>query len=342
MTHTLSEIARALDALEYVGAGDIPVNALASLDAITEDSVVCLQHKKYAKEILASAASVIVTHEKYETDKAQIIVSDVGKAFITLLELFHPEDEPTSGVAPSAHIDPSASVHKSASIAAGVVIEAGAVIAEHVIIKANAFIGKRVSIGAGSVIEMNVSLYRDTVIEHDVIIHASAVIGSDGFGYLEARDKTQIKIPQKGNVVIGHGAEIGACVCIDRATLGSTKIGAGVKVDNLVQIAHNCEIGENSIVVAQVGIAGSSTIGKECILAGQVGIADHCRIGDKSIIGAQAGIMSNVEVPAGSKVLGSPADDMRAQLLRYNAEKKLPALISFIEKQFDTRFKIPR
>ena len=158
------------------------------------------------------------------------------------------------------------------------------------------------------------------------------------FGFFEVGGK-QMKIPQRGNVIIENDVEIGANVCIDRATLGSTIIREGVKIDNLVQIAHNCDIGEHSIIVSQVGIAGSSKIGHNCVLAGQVGLSDHVVLGDRVILGGQSGVMSKVKIESNSIMLGSPAQNIDREKLKMIAEQKLPELIKLVEEKFETKIR---
>ena len=198
--------------------------------------------------------------------------------------------------------------------------------------------GDDVEIGENCIIHSNVSIHDRCIIKNNVIIGSSTVIGNDGFGFFEVNGK-QMKIPQRGNVVIENDVEIGANVCIDRATLGSTIIREGVKIDNLVQIAHNCDIGEHSIIVSQVGIAGSSKLGHHCMLAGQVGLADHVTLGDRVILGGQSGVMTNVKIESNSVMLGSPAQRIDREKLKMIAEQKLPELISLVEERFDVKIR---
>ena len=198
--------------------------------------------------------------------------------------------------------------------------------------------GDNVRVGENSMIHSNVSIHDRCVIKDRVIIGSSTVIGNDGFGFFEVGGK-QMKIPQRGNVIIENDVEIGANVCIDRATLGSTIIREGVKIDNLVQIAHNCDIGEHSIIVSQVGIAGSSKVGHHCVLAGQVGLADHVVLGDRVTLGGQSGVMSKVKIESNSIMLGSPAQDINREKLKMIAEQKLPELIKLVEEKFETKIR---
>ncbi len=207
-------------------------------------------------------------------------------------------------------------------------------IGENTIIYSNCFIGRNVKIGKNCIIKSGVKIDCNIEIGDNVIIHHNAVIGGDGFGYYQENGKSY-KIPQIGSIKIGNDVEIGAGVTIDRATIGATIIGDGVKIDNLVHIAHNVKIGENSIIVAQVGIAGSSQIGKNCILAGQVGIADHVEIGDNVIVLAQSGIESQKKIDSGAIMFGTPARPAMEEKRIFAALSRLPELlkrVSQIEK----------
>ena len=184
------------------------------------------------------------------------------------------------------------------------------------------YIGNDVTIGDGSVIHPGVRIYSGSVIGADCIIHSNAVIGADGFGFAPSADGSYKKIPQTGNVIIEDNVEIGAGTTIDRATMGSTIIRRGVKLDNLIQIAHNVEIGENTVIAALAGVAGSAKIGKNCQIGGQVGISGHITVADNTKIGAQAGIMSSVK-SEGEVLLGSPAIDAKEYLRAYAMFKKL-------------------
>ena len=198
--------------------------------------------------------------------------------------------------------------------------------------------GDNVVIGENCTIYANVTIHDRCVVKDRVIIGSSTVIGNDGFGFFEVNGK-QMKIPQRGNVVIENDVELGANVCIDRATLGSTIIREGVKIDNLVQIAHNCDIGEHSIIVSQVGIAGSSKIGNHCILGGQAALADHVTLGNRVIFGGRTAVMSNVKIPSNSIMLGAPAQNIEREKLRMIAEQKLPELINLVEERFEVKIK---
>ncbi|HNW25029.1 MAG TPA: UDP-3-O-(3-hydroxymyristoyl)glucosamine N-acyltransferase, partial [Candidatus Cloacimonas sp.] len=215
------------------------------------------------------------------------------------------------------------------AIGANVVIGSGCTLGKGVIIAAGCSIGKNVTIGKGTKLFANVCIYDDCVIGRDCILHSGVVIGADGFGFMLIEGKQQ-KIPQVGNVVISDNVEIGANSCIDRATLGSTIIGRGTKIDNLVQVGHNCIIGEHSILCSQVGLAGSTVIGDYVYLAGQVGIADHLQIGNRAMVGAQSGVSGNI--PEDGRYFGYPAMDANLTKRIMAIQKNLPDMYHFYLK----------
>jgi UDP-3-O-[3-hydroxymyristoyl] glucosamine N-acyltransferase len=257
------------------------------------------------------ATAAIASARAVPNGKPLIRVADPLMAFARIVQRLHGNDVPAD-----AGIHPSASIHPSARLAADVVVE------PFVVVGRNSVIGKGSHLRAGVVVGANcrlgdevrlhphVVLYDNTIVGNRVIIHANCVIGADGFGY-RCRDGRHEKVPQLGHVEIGDDVEIGACSTIDRGTFGATRIGAGTKIDNLVQIAHNCRIGRHNLFVSQSGIAGSSSTGESVIVAGQAGIVDHVNIGAGAIIGAQAGVTK--DVLESQAVLGSPATPMREQ-----------------------------
>ena len=341
----VKEIANFLNAIKVIGNEDTEISTLSSIENIIENSIFCISNDKYLETAINSKANAIVIKEellnsiKDYNNKIFIVHQNPKEAFIKLLYFMFEDKKYNLGtIKKSAIIDESADLDKNIYIADNVCIGKNAKILKGTIIEANVFIGDNVVIGENCKIYANVSIQDDSVIQNNVIIGSGTVIGNDGFGFFEV-DGKQVKIPQRGNVVIEDNVEIGANVCIDRATLGSTIIRNGVKIDNLVQIAHNCDIGEHSIIVSQVGIAGSSKIGHHCILAGQVGLADHVTLGDRVVLGGQSGVMSNVKIDSNSTMLGSPAEDINKEMIKLIASKKLPELIDFIEKKFEVKFR---
>lgn len=272
-------------------------------------------------------------------NKTIIIYQNPKEAFIKLLYFMFEDKKYNLGtVKKTAIIEENSNIDKDVFIGDYVHIGKNCIVKKGVVIESGAFLGDNVRVGENSIIHSNVSIHDRCIVKDRVIIGSSTVIGNDGFGFFEVNGK-QMKIPQRGNVIIENDVEIGANVCIDRATLGSTIIREGVKIDNLVQIAHNCDIGEHSIIVSQVGIAGSSKIGHHCVLAGQVGLSDHVVLGDKVILGGQSGVMSRVKVESNSIMLGSPAQDINREKLKMIAEQKLPELINLVEEKFETKIR---
>lgn len=226
--------------------------------------------------------------------KTLLLVEKPALAFALVVDLIRPLIHLASGIDAQASIDPTAVIGKAASIGACVVIESNVTIGKDAVIYPGVFIGKDCSVAEGAVIYPNVSIMEKTIIGKNVTIHAGSVIGSDGFGYTKDNAK-YLKIPQRGHVVICDDVEIGANVTIDRATIGATTIGRGTKIDNLVQIAHNVIIGEDTVIIAQVGISGSTKIGNRVIIAGQSGLAGHIVVVDDCVIGAKAGVTGNIK-----------------------------------------------
>ncbi len=332
-TFTISDIASHLSAKTVVGEGSTNISIMSGTADIAEGSIVCASDKKSIDVALNSECACIVVSEELKENNGKniIVVENSMEAFVKLLSLFFKEKEyPLGTIESSAVISKTATISKSAYISHNVVIAENATVGDNTVILSNVVVGDDVVIGSNCKINANVVLHSDCILKDNVIIGSASVIGGDGFGYYDANGKHN-KIPQRGNVIIYSDVEIGSGVMIDRAVIGSTIIGNGVKVDNLVHIAHNCSIGDNSLIVAQVGIAGSSKIGNWCTLAGQVGIGDHAEIEDKVIIAAQGGIMSNVKVPSGSILFGSPAQDIGREKLAIISYRKLPELVEEVE-----------
>jgi len=234
-----------------------------------------------------------------------VLVKDALTAFIALVQHLHGEEKQTPhGIDPKAHVDPAARIGPDVSIFPFAVVGAGTTIGARCQIHAGVVIGKNCRIGDDVILYPNAVLYDGIVVGNRAIIHANAVLGADGFGY-RFQDGRHVKVPQFGSVEIGDDVEIGACTTVDRGTFQATRVGTGTKIDNLVMIGHNCQIGKHNLLVSQVGIAGSCTTGSYVVMAGQVGVADHIHFGDQCQVGARSGVMR--DVPAGERVLGAPA-----------------------------------
>jgi UDP-3-O-[3-hydroxymyristoyl] glucosamine N-acyltransferase len=312
---------------QVVGDDALDITGLGVLDTAKIGDIIFLDKKKYEEAAKSSSASAILTTQKIETDKTQIIIANPKLAFAKILAAFCPEPKPASGISPQASIGKNVQIDESVSIGPFSVIGDGTKIGKNTAIHSGVSIGIDCKIGDSCTVFPNATLYRKTELRNEVIIHAGAVIGADGFGYILDEQGKHFKINQVGNVIIEDRVEVGANACIDRASMGSTLVKEGTKIDNLVQIAHNCTIGEHSIIVSQAGIAGSSTLGKYNVLAGQSGVADHITLGDKVTLAAQSGAFRNIksgEVYAG--VPAVPASKWR----RYVTH--LPKLTNYIQK----------
>jgi len=319
---TLGEIAQLVKG-ELLGDASIEICGVAGLQEAQKGEISFLANPKYKNFLKSTRASAVVTSEKIENSSPFAVVKHPNPhlAFSQVVKLFHPERKNYP-----AEIHPSAILGKNLKLGQGVHIGAYTVaeneveIGNRTAVLSGCFIGEKSKIGENCLIYPNVTIRENIIIGNNVIIHSGAVIGSDGFGF--AFDgKAHQKIPQIGNVIIGDEVEIGANVTIDRAALGSTRVGKGTKIDNLVQIGHSVEIGENCILVAQVGIGGSTKLGKYVTLGGQAGLVGHIEIGDKAMVGAQGGVTKSI--PAGMVVSGYPARE-------HHKAKKLEASLSFL------------
>jgi len=288
------------------------------------------ENEDYFTRAEQSAATAIIADNRFQSAKKILIrVPNARIAFAKAMALFFPERTYPAGIHPTAVVAASAKVDSSAHIGPHCVVGERAQIGARSVLQAGAVVGDDSRIGEEVNLFPNVTVYPRTEIGARVRIHAGTVIGSDGFGYV-LDNGVQRKVPQVGNVVIGDDVEIGANVTIDRGALGSTVIGKGTKIDNLVQIAHNVEIGAGSIVVAQVGISGSTKLGNYVVLAGQVGIAGHLKIGNQVTVAAKSGVMT--DIPDGGKWLGIPAQPDKQTKRQLIAIQHLPDLIRRINE----------
>ncbi len=315
---------------ELVGDPDIKVSAPARIESGKPGNIVFLGNLKYEEYLYKSKASIVILNKSFipkkELNATIIKVDDAYQAIASLLELFtNLKKSRKKGRSFFSKISWRSKIGKGCYIGNGVTIERGAKIGDGVQIYPNCYIGDDVVIADNTILYSGVKVYKGCVIGKSCIIHSNVVIGADGFGFVPMEDGSYKKIPQTGNVVIEDFCEVGANSTIDRASIGSTIIRKGVKIDNLVQIAHNVEIGENSVMAAQCGVSGSVKIGKNCMIGGQVGISGHITIADGTKIGAQAGIMSTIK-KEGLSYLGSPAmlakDYLKAYAIFRNLHKK--------------------
>ncbi|MDI6827239.1 MAG: UDP-3-O-(3-hydroxymyristoyl)glucosamine N-acyltransferase [Armatimonadota bacterium] len=329
ITKTLGEIAELVGG-EACGDLNTIITGAADISDAREGDIVFAESQKLMTEAEQSAASAIITSFEISGDSKPVIrVQNPRYAFARVLEAFSPAVEREVGIHPSAYIGQNVAIGERVSVGFNAYIGRDVVLGDDVTICPFAYIGNFVHIGDGCTIHPFVSIYDGVTIGKRVTIHSGSVIGADGFGYTRVGDR-HYKIPQIGTVVIHDDVEIGANVTIDRARTGKTEIGSGTKIDNLVQIAHNCTIGENCIIVAQVGLSGSITVGNRVILAGQAGLKDHITIGDDAVICARSGVIGDIS--PGAFVSGYPARSHKEQMRIAAATQKLPELAKLIRE----------
>jgi len=324
MPFTAAEIASKLQG-EVIGDGSVVLKGFAPADRAQSGDLTFAENENFFARAEQSAASAIIASGNLSSAKKPVIrVADARLAFARVLPLFFPEPAFAPGIHPSAVVAASAKVDPTAHIGPQCIVGENACIGARSVLQGLNFLGTGCQLGDDVNLFPNVTLYAQTEVGNRVRIHSSTVIGSDGFGYV-LDGATHRKVPQIGNVVIRDDVEIGSNVSVDRGALGPTVIGAGTKIDNLVQIAHNVSLGEHCLVVSQVGIAGSTKLGNYVILGGQVGVAGHLKIGNKVSVAAQSGVMHNIK--DGEKWFGSPAQPDRQTKRQLIAMQQLPELI---------------
>ena len=321
MGMTLNEIARIIGGT-VIGRDDIIINNIMAIEDAREGDITFIANAKYVKKLKMTQASAIIAPPQTAAEgKTLVIVADPYAAFGKLLALFYPWEHGQKGISPDAYIEEGAIVSPEANIFPKAFISRGTKVERGAFIYPGVYIGRNVSIGENSVIYANVTIYHSCIIGKRVILHSGVIVGADGFGFADPGNE---KIPHVGYVQIDDDVEIGANTTIDRATLGKTWLGRNVKIDNLVQIAHNVVIGENSVIAAQTGISGSTKIGKSVIIGGQVGIVGHISIGDHVMIGASSNI--HKDIPAGQIGGGSPFLPYKEWLRVESSKVKLPEI----------------
>jgi len=319
------------------GDGSAKVNKLAKIEEATSGSLTFLSHPKYVPYLKTTGASVIIITDGITDEKGAatlIKVKDSRQAFTILMEAYHKQQFAKSGIEKDASVSPKAKLAGNVYVGSFTFVGEDTTIDAASYIYPSVYIGENCTIGKNCIIYPGVKIYRDSVIGDNCTLHSGVVVGSDGFGFVPNDENNYRKMPQVGNVIIENNVEIGSNTTIDRATMGSTIIHKGVKLDNLIQIGHNVEIGENTVIAAQSGVAGSTKIGANCMIGGQVGIVGHLTIGDGVKIAAQSGIGSDVE--AGSTIQGSPALDHLDYKKAYVIFRRLPELSKKI-KELETK-----
>ncbi|MFM2228089.1 MAG: UDP-3-O-acylglucosamine N-acyltransferase [Bacteroidota bacterium] len=336
MKFTAEQIAGMLEGT-VEGNSSAEVSGLSKIEEGKSGTLTFLANPKYISHIYTTGASIAIVSNDFVAEQTLpetltlIRVADAYGSFAKLLEAYSQFKRPRPGIHPSAVIDSSVVLGENVHIGAGVVIEAGASIGNNAVIMAQSYLGEHVKIGNFTMIHPGVKVYSECVIGSNCTLHAGVIIGADGFGFAPQADNRYAKVPQIGNVVVEDRVEIGANTAIDRATLGSTFIREGVKLDNLIQVAHNVEIGKNTVIAALTGIAGSTKIGENCMIGGQVGIAGHLTIANGVKIAAQTGISASV-LKENVVLQGTPAVDSMDFKKSYIIHRRLPQLLERIER----------
>lgn len=334
MEFTAKQIAELIHG-KVEGNPDAKVNYVSKIEDGKPSTISFLANPAYNHFIYTTKASVVIVNDNFTPEKSidttLIRVADAYQAFARLLELYNQIRLNKNGISDKAFIHPSAKIGKNVYIGEMVVIQENTIIGDYVKIYPQSFIGENVHVGDNTTLFPGVKIYSDNVIGKNCNLHAGVVIGSDGFGFAPQNDSNYMKVAQIGNVIVEDNVEIGANTTIDRATLGSTIIRKGTKLDNLIQIAHNVEIGENCVIAAQTGIAGSTKIGNNVMIGGQVGIIGHLTIADDVKIAAQSGIQASIK-EKGKIVQGSPAFDVNHYRKSYVIFRQMPEIKSQIDK----------
>ncbi len=332
MEFTAQQIADFLQG-EIIGNPDTKVNNLSKIEEGAPGTLSFLANSKYIHYLYETKSSIVLINKDFVPEhpvKATLIrVNDAYSSMAMLLNMVEAARQPKSGIDPNTFIATSVSLPTSVYVGAYSYIGENAIIGENVKIYPQVYIGENVKIGHDTILYPGVKIYRDCVIGNNCTLHSGVVIGADGFGFAPMGE-TYVKIAQIGNVVLEDYVEIGANTTIDRATMGSTRIHQGVKLDNLIQVAHNVEIGENTVMAAQCGIAGSTKVGSHCMFGGQVGLAGHICIGNHVNIGAQSGVTKDFE--DGQIIFGSPAQPKREAFRTAGMIKRLPNVLKLVDE----------
>ena len=311
------------------GDAETTVSGFGKIESAVTGQLSFLANPKYEDHLYTCQASVVIVNQSLTLRKpvtaTLIRVPDAYAAFAQLLSLYEEQQKKNkTGIQSPCYIDPSAPISDAVFIGAFSYVGENATIGEGTQVHPQVYIGEGVRIGKNCVLHPGVKIYSNCVLGNEVILHAGTVIGSDGFGFAPKTDGAYTKVPQLGNVIIEDGVEIGANTTIDRATIGSTIIHRGVKLDNLIQVGHNVEIGAHTVIAAQSGISGSTRIGEQVMIGGQVGLAGHIAVGNKVKIGAQSGVSK--DVPDGKLLNGSPATDHASSFRQLAMIRQLPEM----------------
>lgn len=324
MEFTAEQIANVIGG-RVEGNKDAKVHTFAKIEEGTEGAISFLSNPKYTHYLYDTKSSIVIVNEDVELEKdvdaTLIRVPNAYESIAKLLQIYEASKPKKTGVAPQAYIAPSAKLGNNCYVGPFAYVGEGAEVGDGCQIYPHAVVGDNVKVGSNCIFYPNTTIYQGCKIGNNVTIHAGSVIGADGFGFAPGADGYD-KIPQIGIVVIEDNVEIGANTCVDRSTMGATVIHKGVKLDNLVQVAHNVEIGENTVMSAQVGIAGSTKVGSWCMFGGQVGLAGHITIGDKTFLGAQSGVPGSLK--GGEELIGTPPMNPRQYFKSQAIFRRLP------------------
>ncbi|MDQ3815792.1 MAG: UDP-3-O-(3-hydroxymyristoyl)glucosamine N-acyltransferase [Armatimonadota bacterium] len=327
---TIGDIARLLDA-ELVGDAQTLITGVASLDNAAPGMISFIEHEGLLNTALTSSAAALIApstmaeemrHVEQKVGKPAVLTGNPRLAFARVMEYLQPTARPEPGIDPTAIVEPDAHIGEGVTIREFCYVGHHAHIGDGVILYPHVYVGDGAQICAGTILYPSVVIGHHVQVGERVRIHSGSVLGCDGFGYVLDERGQHHKVPQVGTVIIEDDVEIGANVCIDRATMGATRIGAGTKIDNLVQIAHNVQVGRNCILCGQVGLSGSVVVEDSAILAGQVGARDHVKIGKGVIVGAKGGVMN--DIPDGEFVVGLPALPNRQRMKLEAAFRRMP------------------
>jgi UDP-3-O-[3-hydroxymyristoyl] glucosamine N-acyltransferase len=339
MEFSAAQIAQLIDGQVH-GDEQAIVSGLSKIEEGQPKTLTFLANMKYEEYIYETGASIAIVNADFEPRRdipkslTLIKVPDAYACFAKLLAHYNEMNKKQPGISDRAIVSKSAKIGEGVYIGANAFIDDGAVIEDGAAIYPNAFVGENVKVGKHTTIHPNATIYHNCVMGDNCIIHAGAVIGADGFGFAPDEEGNFSKVPQIGNVILEDNVEIGANATIDRATMGSTILRKGVKIDNLVQIAHNVEIGKNSAMAAQVGIAGSTKVGERVWAGGQAGISGHIKIADDTKIVSQSGIAGSVK-KSGQTLMGAPAYDMQEYKKSYFGFRKLPYILKKLRELED-------
>lgn len=329
MTFTAAQIALLING-KIEGNPDVKVNSFGKIEEAQQGQLAFLANPKYEEHLYSTAASVIIINASQELKQpvlaTLIRVTDAYSAFATLLAKYQDMvKEQMQGIQQPVYMDASVRMGENVFVGAFTYLSENVQLGNNVKIFPQVFLGSNVQVGDNTIIYPGAKIYHDCVLGKNITVHAGSVVGSDGFGFAPQADGTFKKVPQIGNVIIEDNVEIGANATIDRATIGSTIVRAGAKLDNLIQIAHNVEVGNNTVIAAQAGVSGSTKIGNNVMIGGQAGIVGHIQIADGSKINAQSGVSKSIKAP-NSAVTGSPAFDYTSTLRSQAVARNLPEI----------------